>query len=846
MLNQLIDSEQSFAGGSGIQETTFSLDGIARFVCNTFEEVLQAQVQGGWQFDAVVVGSGMYGSYAASKLYQFNRSSPSERRPRVLVLESGPFLITEHFQNLTQVGPFFDLVNQPVVDENQSFLTQIDPAPGQPLQGMSPSQQCVGGKSLFWGGWSPRLTDEDLHRQDENGNPLWPQEVVAYLHSPDGYSFLEEQTGVTPTADFMQGAFNDALKAKAQEILAAGTVPSLTAVKDAPFAVQAQSPESGLFSMDKFSSLPLLLDSIRQDAEGAGGVNANRFLFLVPHARVLKLETDRGRVTQVVIALTELSRNRNAPGRQERIVRLDLKPGANVLLAGNAVNSTRLALNSFPTPAALGPERMGKNLMVHSRGNYFWRISRKALGIHNDVRRFATAALHIEGEAGVNPAGAPRKIGHFHFIFYAVGSPGSDPGEYLYRFVPHLEDIRQVQQAVEETNINDWVVFGNRTCGEMFGNRQADPAQRTSSFIAVNPFGGPGDDVYLENGNLLRIPKAFISLVQTEADRRVREAQTEAAFALIAALSGTPVEDVRNRKNNDKVEFIGGNEDPIGSTYHESGTLWMGEDPAGSVTDVHGHFHHVANAYCLDQSLFPSVGSANPVLTGLALSQRIVRHVTDRFSSVPLQPLEEGFTSLFDGTLNDWQFFGAGRIEALPGLGIIEAGTAGVDGALGFLRYERKQYQNFILKLDWKAFSPEANSGVFLRMPAIDGASGLEDLYAQSVEVQIDETGKFVDPAQGNQAVYGSSLHKTGALYNLAPATRWATKAVSPNGREGYWNSFEIKVEGAAASVTLNGERVSSATLPARLLSAGYIALQCHSEVVQFRNIRIRELSAGK
>jgi hypothetical protein len=94
--------------------------------------------------------------------------------------------------------------------------------------------------------------------------------------------------------------------------------------------------------------------------------------------------------------------------------------------------------------------------------------------------------------------------------------------------------------------------------------------------------------------------------------------------------------------------------------------------------------------------------------------------------------------------------------------------------------------------------------------------------------------------------VYGSSLHKTGALYNLAPATRRAAKAVSPHGLEGYWNSFEIRVEGTAASVMLNGEPVSLATLPDHLPGAGYIALQCHSEVVQFRNIRIQELDAEK
>ena len=53
----------------------------------------------------------------------------------------------------------------------------------------------------------------------------------------------------------------------------------------------------------------------------------------------------------------------------------------------------------------------------------------------------------------------------------------------------------------------------------------------------------------------------------------------------------------------------------------------MGDDPETSVTDANGRFHHVANAYCVDQSLFPTMGSANPVLTGLTLTRKIAEHL---------------------------------------------------------------------------------------------------------------------------------------------------------------------------------------------------------------------------
>ncbi|MGL4883815.1 MAG: family 16 glycoside hydrolase, partial [Waterburya sp.] len=101
-----------------VQRTTFSLDAVARFVCNTWEEILAAQ-EGG-QFDAIVIGSGMYGAYTATKLFEFGRRTANpDQAPRVLVLESGPFLISEHVQNLTRVGDIGSFVQEDLVEPGQ-------------------------------------------------------------------------------------------------------------------------------------------------------------------------------------------------------------------------------------------------------------------------------------------------------------------------------------------------------------------------------------------------------------------------------------------------------------------------------------------------------------------------------------------------------------------------------------------------------------------------------------------------------------------------------------------------------------------------------------------------------
>lgn len=62
--------------------------------------------------------------------------------------------------------------------------------------------------------------------------------------------------------------------------------------------------------------------------------------------------------------------------------------------------------------------------------------------------------------------------------------------------------------------------------------------------------------------------------------------------------------------------------DGLGTTHHESGTLWMGAS-GSSVTDENGRFHHINNAYVTDLSPFPTVGSANPVLIGLTLARKV-------------------------------------------------------------------------------------------------------------------------------------------------------------------------------------------------------------------------------
>ena len=84
------------AGGQvQVQNTTFSVDALGRYVCSTWDE---ATANGGAPFSAIVVGAGMYGAYCAAKIF---RRHPSKR---VLLLDAGRFLVSEHVQNLARIG----------------------------------------------------------------------------------------------------------------------------------------------------------------------------------------------------------------------------------------------------------------------------------------------------------------------------------------------------------------------------------------------------------------------------------------------------------------------------------------------------------------------------------------------------------------------------------------------------------------------------------------------------------------------------------------------------------------------------------------------------------------------
>jgi choline dehydrogenase-like flavoprotein len=542
------------------QETSFGVDAVARNVCNTWEEAMTNPA-----FDAVVIGSGMFGGYFADKLFR------DAKGKRTLLLEAGGFLVAQHFQDLPNIGLKVPEAMDPATDNGMPRELVW----GMPWRGNTSfvgSPYCVGGKSIYWGGWCPRLTDRDL--------AAWPSVVARYLK--DNYPLVEKQLGVSEVADFIEGQLYEVLRAKAEA--ARSHVLGLTTVSSAPLAVLGQSPASGLFAFNKYSSLPLMISAIRDAIGEAGGDDARRRLFLVPRAHVVKLHTSGGLVRRIEVFVN---------GRQRF---LDIGPHCAVVLALGAIESTRLALESFPTTSNPADENMGRNLTVHMRSTTTVQIKRsalEALGKRLEAK-LQTAALLVRGETG---------DGHFHLQITAADDREGDSDEFLFRMIPDIDLLQQILDAQDA----DFVAVTFRGCAETKGIKDQAIGNPALRWIDLSP-----------ERDEFGFRRAFVNLAINAAESRLWNAMDRATVDLARKLAND---------DNRAIRFVLSSRDGLGTTYHESGTLWMGDDPATSVTDVTGRFHHVANAYCIDQALFPTAGSANPALTGLTLTRKIAAHI---------------------------------------------------------------------------------------------------------------------------------------------------------------------------------------------------------------------------
>jgi choline dehydrogenase-like flavoprotein len=561
------------------EATSFTVDVIGRFVCNSIGEVINGLNSGGAPFDVVVIGAGMAGGYCAEKIYR--KAKEKGAKLRILVLDAGSLFLTQHEQNYPGINPG---IGPEAVVTSTTGPSHPDPGvqvgvwgyPWRSNQNLAPLAYCIGGRSLFWGGWCPRLTtDHDLQQ--------WPAEAAAILQQ--NYPFVEDEIGVSSAR---HEPLNDALKAA---FLAAVAGTGMT-VEDPKLAVQSQPPAGNLFAFAKYSSANILISAVREDAQ-RGPDPAIRSLMVVPHANVTRLQNDGAQVTGIELFVNGQRRTLAAGN--------ELKSTFKVVVASSTIEATRLALNSFPV------DGMGSNLMVHLRDDITLTVPRSALTTAPRAS-LETGTLLIRGSV---PGVGGRA---FHLQVLAASSLDADPDVHVFAQVPDLDLLNDVTAKQSPDRIR--IVF--RAVGETIGDRSVTPPDGPKDLNKkwVNLTKDP------DNLEFSNVPRAWVNLPETDDDGKVRTFMNQQILELAQKLVADPTQVTVGKQSNSD----------LGSTYHEAGTLWMGA--AGqSLTNQDGRFHHIANAYVAGPALFPTIGSANPTLTALALARNTAAVIVKSFTA---------------------------------------------------------------------------------------------------------------------------------------------------------------------------------------------------------------------
>jgi choline dehydrogenase-like flavoprotein len=801
------------------QPTDFTRDVLGRYICNGLDEALSSTNKSvrpdARDFDVIVIGGGTFGAAVAQQLF----ANDIAHNHRILVLEGGPFVIPEHVQNMPMLGLGNDgaqlengqpktITNLRAIGQDAVARKEVWGLAWHSVIGFPGLAYCLGGRSLYWGGWSPRLLDAEMPAS------RWPAAVVSDLKNTY-FDEASEQIGVDVTNDFIHGDLHEAMRKQLLDGINANQIAHMVPLADlpvtaavppgatqdeakleAPLAVQSKAERPGFFPFNKFSAMQLLIKAARAAQGESNGDDFKKRLMVVPKCHVIRLVTQGGRVTQVLTNQGPIS----------------VLPNNKVVIALGTIESIRLALLSFQ--GIPNYNLIGTNLMAHLRSNLDIRVPREALQhLLSSVKELQASALFLKGRLQRSDG----SVGHFHQQITASGlgfidDPNSEAE--LFQKVPDIDGFDAFRNADDGT-----VIVTIRSIGEMVPD---NPLSRVNLHGETDEYG---------------VQRAVVSIhdprnaSQTDPDRQLWDAMDQNALDIAKVFANSP-----------QPEVLGRRRDGMGTTHHESGGLWLGGSPNTSVTTPDCRFWHVDNAYVVGPAVFPTIGSPNPMLTGIALSRRLADHLIPKPVTTSVEP---GFELIFDGlSANRWRMSTiknqAPHISN-PGNARIFAGTLEMvpGNDLGLLWYTKPMPADFVLKLEWLRFRHEDNCGVFVRFPHPD-SKGYNNTAFVAVhfgfEVQIDELG----------APDGLGIHRTGAIYNESSQTL----TLQPAHPAGQWNEFEIRVQGQTYTVLLNGVQTTTFTntnpnrgLPSTSASPSFVGLQTYpGSRMAFRNIRYKSL----
>lgn len=544
-------------------------------------------------YDAIVIGSGMSGGWAAKEL--------TEHGLQTLVLEAGRPINPE--TDYAEHVPMWEMKfrgygdrqrvarEQPIqqqcyaCDEMASkfFVNDLEnpytTPEGKPFSWIRGRQ--VGGRSIMWGRQVYRWSDLDFEANAKEGVGVdWP---IRYADIAPWYDYVEKFVGISGQAEGLpqlpDGQFLKPMALNCAEqmvkdavarawgrerVVTIGRCAVLTEAHNGRAACHYCGPcHRGCITRSYFSSVNATLPAARATGK----------LSLRPYSVVHSILWDRkrSRVTGV----------RVVDGQTKKTLEFQAKL---IFLCASTIESARILLNSEGN-LANSSGQVGKNLMDHIMGG--------------------GASARIDAPTDRDSIGN-RPNGIYVPRFRNVGG-GKSPFVRGYGFQGG-------------GGRSDW----NR------GNEQTGFGAEFKKALRKP---GPWGFSFYGFGEMLPDEKNLVEIDKTKTDAwgipvaKIHCVYDDNAKQLVHDMSITAAEMLAEAGAHDIQPFTSNN--PPGLVIHEMGTARMGKDAKTSVLNAHNQSWDVPNLFITDGACMASTACQNPSITYMALTARAAAYAVD-------------------------------------------------------------------------------------------------------------------------------------------------------------------------------------------------------------------------
>ncbi|WP_417395398.1 3-keto-disaccharide hydrolase [Gimesia chilikensis] len=165
---------------------------------------------------------------------------------------------------------------------------------------------------------------------------------------------------------------------------------------------------------------------------------------------------------------------------------------------------------------------------------------------------------------------------------------------------------------------------------------------------------------------------------------------------------------------------------------------------------------------------------------------------------------------------------------------------------IGVMRTD-KQYENFLLHIEWRHMEAGGNSGVFAWSEGTvpEGRRLPKGMEIQMLELDWVNQHKMKDGSLPPIAyVHGELFGANGLI--TTPDNPRGTRSKSIENRckgKGQWNVYDVVCVDGTVKLSVNGKFVNGVRNAS--IKKGYLCLESEGAEIQFRNIQIMELPPG-